>query len=111
MSNKLDTEKLEDITNDVTSLFTTNIPPKRGRGRPAKYTKEERDQKYKEARDQWAKQHTNLKNKANIDYMERSRFAYRLLCDMWTNHKFDCVDTDYKIIIQELVENKKILSI
>ena len=85
-------------------------PPKRGRGRPAKYAKEEREQKYKESRVQWNRDHNDLKNKSNIEYLERSRFAYRLLCDMWNKHQFDSIGNEYKHIIQELVENKKILS-
>ncbi len=87
-----------------------NTPTKRGRGRPAKYAKEEREQKYKEARVQWNKDHNDIKNKSNIEYLERSRFAYRLLCDMWDKRQFDSIENEYKHIIQELVENKKILS-
>ncbi len=83
---------------------------KRGRGRPAKYSPEEREQKYKETRAQWNKEHNDIKNKSNIDYLERSRFAYRLLCEMWNKNKFDEMENDYKTIIKELVENKKILS-
>ena len=97
--------------NDTIESMTEETPqPKRGRGRPAKYAKEEREQKYKEARVQWNKDHNDIKNKSNTEYLERSRFAYRLLCDMWAKRQFDSIEHEYKHIIQELVENKKILS-
>ena len=55
MSTLTTTEKLKPSTSDSPLLEAT--PPKRGRGRPAKYSEDEREEKYKELRLQWNKDH------------------------------------------------------
>ena len=100
-------------------------PVKRGRGRPAKYAKEEREQKYKESTKKWLSEHkeyykdtrkqyydTNTDDiqKNKKEYYERSAYALRLLNDIW-NHpdliEFKSEDIKYKI--QNLIEHKKII--
>jgi hypothetical protein len=106
MSTTLNTNKLESITNDLT---TSVSPPKRGRGRPAKYAKEEREEKYKESRDQWAKDNMDRRYELNDQYGQRVRLAYKLLCDIWNKHYLDKVDDPICLQIKDLVENKKII--
>ena len=85
-----------------------NLPLKRGRGRPAKYAKEEREQKYKESRNNWNKTHLEQRYQMNDEYSSRTRFAYKILCEMWENKYFDDKNDKYKNILQNLIECKKI---
>jgi hypothetical protein len=103
------------IDNDTVPIVRAKLDSssevKRGRGRPAKYAPEEREQKYKNASKIWKQEHNDRQNKLNTEYLDRSRFAYRLLCDMWNKQQLDLVTPEYKHIIQQLVENKNILSV
>ena len=102
-------------------------PPKRGRGRPAKYAKEEREQKYKELTKQWIqenKEHIKVQKKEyyndnydNIlknhkEYQERARFALRLLTDIYNdNESLIHLAPNLRQKLRTLVEEKQILSI
>ena len=109
-------------------LSVEEVPQtKRGRGRPAKYAKEEREQKYKELTKQWIqenKEHFNKQKKeyyidnydnvikANKDYQERSRYALRLLNDIYNDHEsLIHLAPNLQEKLRTLVEQKQILSI
>ncbi len=47
---------LTEMNTETSPVLSTETPVKRGRGRPAKYSPEEREQKYKEASKQWHKE-------------------------------------------------------
>jgi hypothetical protein len=124
MSNILSTDQLENISNDITTS-TNTTPPKRGRGRPAKYAKEEREEKYKEARDQWFINHRdeynesrkeyykNNSQKLNLqskEYMDRARYALSILDEIWKHQEWIEIKHEHlKEKIQCLIEHKKIL--
>ncbi len=96
--------------------------PKKTRGRPAKYSPEERDQKYKESTKEWFQSHkeyrqtyyqSNIENvkKQTKEYQDRARYALSLLDDIWNNS--ECVGVmpdDLKAKVQHLIVHKKILS-
>jgi alpha-galactosidase/6-phospho-beta-glucosidase family protein len=100
---------------------------KRGRGRPAKYAKEEREQKYKEAKEKCIQEHKehikiqkkkyyndNYDNllKTNRQYQERSRYALRLLADIYNDHdSLMHLAPNLQTKLRTLVEQKQILSI
>ena len=100
---------------------------KRGRGRPAKYAKEEREQKYKELTKQWIqenKEHIKIQKKEyyndnydnllkiNRQYQERSRYALRLLTDIYNDHdSLINLAPNLQEKLRTLVEQKQILSI
>ncbi len=109
---------LEQINNDN----VTNTQAKRGRGRPAKYSPEERKEKQREAIDKWRLEHkeacrTHRKNfynensdqmiQSNIDYQARSRNALRLLTVMLESGELET--NKYKDLAFDLVKNKKII--
>ena len=124
MSNILSTEQLENISNDITTS-TNTTPPKRGRGRPAKYAKEEREEKYKENTKKWVTEHKEyykdsrkqyyVMNSNDIqqnkkEYYERSSYALRLLNDIWKSPELvEFKSDDLKYKIQNLIENKRII--
>jgi hypothetical protein len=123
MSTALNTDKLGYITNDLVAPVTA---PKRGRGRPAKYAKEEREEKYKEVSRQWKqehkeqcyeqhkdyyKEHKEEISKMNVDYHNRARYALKLLNDLFDSDQIEIKDEKYKRTITELIKNKKIISI
>jgi hypothetical protein len=93
------------------------IPAKRGRGRPAKYTPEERKEKSKEWIKAWKKEH--YKNNADqekqnaMEYQSRARSALRLLNELWLHHRDDVEfkSDRYPNLIREIVENKKVVKI
>ncbi len=115
------------IEEESSPVSSTEIPIKRGRGRPAKYAKEEREQKYKELTKQWIqenKEHlskqkkeyyndnynTILKN--HKEYQERARFALRLLTDIYNdNESLIHLAPEIQTKLRTLVEQKQILSI
>ena len=98
------TSPLSSDTVDIQSV------PKRGRGRPAKYAKEEREQKYKELSKQWSKEHKEERVQSSSEYQERARFAYKLLCEIWNDDMIELKSEHHKNLIKNLVENKKILA-
>jgi hypothetical protein len=88
------------------------------RGRPKKYSDEERKEKYKEATRNWNKMNykqlyqensTKIKEQTK-DYQDRARYAYKLLYDLWQNKDTNIeFKTDkYKFLIQKLIEDKEI---
>ena len=95
--------------------------PKKPRGRPAKYAKEEREQKYKESRVQWNRDHKEVQQRYyqnnheklseySKEYHEKTRIAFKLLSELW-NHpeylKFE--DTDpLRLKIENLFKEQKI---
>ncbi len=114
-------------TDNISINLNSSIEtPKRGRGRPAKYTKEEREQKYKEASKIWKQEHREQCNehhrvyyrehweevgKANTDYQNRARHALKLLSELIDNGQIEIKDEKYKLSITELIKNKKIITI
>ena len=109
-------------------LSNEQVPQtKRGRGRPAKYAKEEREQKYKESKEKWIQEHKehikvqrkeyyldNYDNllKTNRQYQERSRYALRLLADIYNDHdSLMNLAPNLQTKLRTLVEQKQILSI
>ena len=86
------------------------IPVKRGRGRPSKYSPEEREQKYKESREKWAKSHQEDRTKSTMEYQERARYAYKLLCEVWNENMLEVKSEHHRNLIKNLVENKKIIA-
>jgi hypothetical protein len=116
----LDTEKLEPLANEN----SISVKKPRGRGRPAKYTKEEREQKYKDASKQWRQehsqeykehrkayyeQHSEELMKLNYDYQARARNALRLLSELLEQDQLQVKDEKYKAMINDLIKNKKII--
>ena len=89
------------------SAFKDNLPPKRGRGRPAKYAKEEREQKYKEASKQWHKEHIEDRNSYLKDYQERSRTALKLLAEMWDQGIIIINSENYEGKVRNLLDNRQ----
>ena len=100
--------------------------PKRGRGRPAKYSPEEREQKYKEITKQWKqdhkeeclkhsqdyyKEHSEQVYKSTLDYQCRARHALKLLSEMFDNNQIEIKDERYKLSVLELIKNKKVITI
>jgi hypothetical protein len=94
------------------------------RGRPKKYSDEERQEKYKEASRNWKINHQERckdmskiyyeKNSEEImkqtyNYQTRSRIALRLLSDMI---KHDEIKSDkYRDLVEKLINNKEIIMI
>ncbi len=115
------------IEEESSPVLTVESQPKRGRGRPAKYAKEEREQKYKELTKQWIqenKEHIKVQKKeyyndnydnllkTNRQYQERSRYALRLLNDIYNDHdSLIHLAPELQIKLRTLVEQKQILSI
>ena len=101
--------------------------PKRGRGRPAKYAKEEREQKYKESKDKWKESHKdhilqlnkeyyNDNQKKIIqyqkEYQDRARYAMRILNDIYNDHdSLSHLAPNIQYKLRSLIEEKQILSI
>jgi hypothetical protein len=108
MSTTLNTDKLECITNE--SSILSSLLPKRGRGRPAKYAPEEREQKYKELSKQWTQTHMDQRSKKNEEYASRTRKSYQLLTELWHKRYLDNIDDPIYDQIKELIENKKIVA-
>ncbi len=96
---------------------------KKPRGRPAKYAKEEREQKYKELKKNWQREHKEeykdyqhsyyISNSETIlkqsnEYHIRARNALRLLTEMLDEH-IEIPSEKYKGLICDLVKNKKII--
>lgn len=97
--------------------------PKRGRGRPAKYSKEEREQKYKEVKYKWIDEHKEAcaiqskeyyeahketVNQQKKQYQDRSREALRILQDIWTSD--NCIiPENIKIRVQHLFPQKTLI--
>ena len=99
---------------------------KKTRGRPAKYTKEEREQKYKEASKQWKQEHREQCNEhskayyrenweqvcqSNTEYQNRARHALKLLSELFDTDLIEIKDERYKQSLTELIKNKKIIAI
>jgi hypothetical protein len=90
---------------------TNSIPiasTKRGRGRPSKYAPEERDQKYKELTKQWQQNHADKQFECVKDYQDRSRFALKLLNELWNDNLIEIKSDRHRTILQDLIEHKKI---
>jgi hypothetical protein len=105
---------MENTDFHTTTHTTTHTPepaPKKPRGRPAKYAKEEREQKYKESKNEWTKTNINRRYELNEQYSQRVRLGYKLLCDIWNKHYLDNVEDPLCAQIKELVENKKIIAL
>jgi hypothetical protein len=107
---------------------TNSIPIasiKRGRGRPSKYAPEERDQKYKELKEQWKLDHKDhikdhmksyyLERQEHIyqthkDYSERARYALRLISDIYNEKEaLNILSPDLRRKVESLIEHKKVL--
>ena len=113
----LDTEKLEQLANE------NSISVKKPRGRPAKYSPEEREQKYKEVKHKWIEEHKEIchsqtkeyyashketMNQQKKQYQDRSREALRILQDIWTSE--DCIiPENIKIRVQHLFPKKTLV--
>ena len=120
-------EKRMDNASEVTQpILTLETPIKRPRGRPAKYAKEEREQKYKEASKQWKQGHREQCNEhskvyyrehseqvcqSNTDYQHRARHALKLLSELFDTDLIEIKDERYKQSLTELIKNKKIIAI
>ena len=108
--------------NSETTIISEIQPVKPRRGRPPKYSPEERQERYKDSvtkwrvenkdacrahRKQFYNEHSNQLNQLNIDYQTRARNALRLLSEMieedeWGNNRF-------KELAVDLIKNKKII--
>ena len=114
------TSPLSSDTVDIQSV------PKRGRGRPAKYAKEEREQKYKELSKQWKQGHREQCNEhskvyyrdnweqvcqSNTEYQNRARHALKLLSELFDTGLIEIKDERYKQSLTELIKNKKIIAL
>ena len=98
-------------TNDNISLNITVTPSSEIKkvGRPKKYSDEERQQKYKEAKLNWAKENSKNRIILTEEYNARTRHAYKLLCEMWKTNYFDDKEEDkFKDSIKSLIEYKLI---
>jgi hypothetical protein len=100
---------------------------KRGRGRPAKYAKEEREQKYKEAKEKWKennKEHILQLNKEYYndhqkkiiqyqkEYQDRSRYAMRILTDIYNDQEsLSHLAPNIQYKLRNLIEEKQILRV
>jgi hypothetical protein len=118
------TQKIEPIIND-SSLLDATTPPKRSRGRPAKYTKEEREDKYKEASKVWKQEHKEYYKETQKQYYEqhsdvlcqnkkdnyeRSVYALRLLNDVYNQSELiSHFPDDLREKIENLVQRKRII--
>ena len=116
---------MDSINNDSiesSPKISTEAPIKRGRGRPSKYSPEERKEKQREAIDKWREENkeacrTHRKNfynensdqmiQSNIDYQARARNALRLLSEMLDSGELET--NKYKNLALDLVKNKKII--
>ena len=107
MSQTLNTNNLEQLHNLHNETPITNPLPKRGRGRPAKYAPEEREQKYKEASKQWHKEHMEDRTSYLKDYQERSRTALKLLAEMWDQGIIVINSENYEGKVRNLLENRQ----
>ncbi len=111
------------IITDESLTQTENLEIK-PRGRPKKYSDEERKEKYKEASKNWKLNHQSEckdfhkayyeKNSEEImkqtyNYQTRSRIALRLLSEMI---KHDEIKSDkYRDLVEKLINNKEIIMI
>ena len=104
--------------------LSINKPVKKPRGRPAKYSPEERQEKYKEASRLWKQEHKEQCNehhkvyyrensefclKQSYEYQARARNALRLLSEMLDNDFIQIKDEKYKLMANDLIKNKKII--
>ena len=103
-------KKNEMENKDIHTPVIQETISKKPRGRPAKYAKEEREQKYKELSKQWSKEHKEERVQSSSEYQERARFAYKLLCEIWNDDMMELKSEHHKNLIKNLVENKKILA-
>ena len=113
MTNYKKEDEMDSITNDSiehSPKISQEAPVKRGRGRPAKYAPEERDQKYKESSKIWKrnnyKEHSEEISKQSSEYQKRMREAYHILCELWNNQGsiVDFKSELYSTKIKKLVE-------
>ena len=121
-------DSLTEMNTETSPVLSTETPVKRGRGRPAKYAKEEREQKYKETAKIWRQEHKEeckeyyrdhySENHEKVyqhtkEYNDRARFALRVLSELWENkdNSIEFKNEKYKHVIQNLVEHKKIILI
>ena len=111
---------MNSVSQAVVSLETLT---KRPRGRPAKYTKDEREQKYKEIKHKWMQEHKEAcasqskeyyeahketVNQQKKQYQDRSREALRILQDIWASE--DCIIPEHiKIRVQHLFPLKTLV--
>ena len=97
-------------TNENISLNTIINPSEIKKvGRPKKYSDEERQQKYKESKLNWAKENSKNRIILTEEYNARTRHAYKILCEMWKNNYFDDKEEDkFKDSIKSLIEYKLI---
>ena len=115
-----------DLTFIITNTKdTSDTPVKKPRGRPAKYSPEERKERYKEATKQWLTENKDYyrdsrkqyydKHTENIqqnkkEYYERSAYALRLLSDIWSHPDLiEIKSEDIRNKIQNLIEHKRIV--
>jgi len=114
-------------TDQVTTSDNTVSQVKRGRGRPAKYSKEEREQKYKEASKHWKdnnrehmlqvnKEYYNDHQKKIIqyqkEYQDRARYAMRILMDIYNDQdSLSHLAPTIQSKLRTLIEQKQILSV
>ncbi len=116
---------MADVNTDSDALSLTT--PKRGRGRPAKYSPDEREQKYKEAKEKWKENNKDHIHQLNKDYyndnqkkiiqyqkeyQDRSRYAMRILNDIYNDQEsLSHLAPDIQYKLRSLIEQKQILSV
>ncbi len=108
--------------NTETPIISETQPVKPRRGRPPKYSPEERNQKYRESIDKWRQEnkeackahrkqfyneHYDKLSQINADYYSRARNALRLLSEMIEDGDWN--DERFKELAFDLVKNKKII--
>jgi hypothetical protein len=116
------------IDNDTVPIVRAKLDSssevKRGRGRPAKYSPEEREQKYKELTKQWRdvhieeckekrktyyNEHSDSLVKQTTGYQMRARNALRLLSELLETNEIEFKSEKYKDLANQLVKEKKII--
>lgn len=112
-------------SNEVSNSIPIS-PPKRGRGRPPKYTPEEREEHHKKAVSKWQQEHKEEYSKhrkeyykqnsdsiqqQNIEYQTRARNALKILGEMLDSGTIEIKDERHKAMVCDLIKNKKIIYI
>jgi hypothetical protein len=100
-------DSLTEMNTETSPVLSTETPVKRGRGRPAKYSPEEREQKYKESTKKWHKEHIEDRTSYLKDYQERSRTALKLLAEMWDQGIIVINSENYEGKVRNLLENRQ----
>jgi hypothetical protein len=110
------------MNNDSSIETVSEVLPKRGRGRPVKYSLEEKQEKKREYCKTWYVEHKERHNENNrAKYHENpekfiqetckrqgvGRDAFRLLSDLWKSNLIHIEDEKYRNMIEDLIVHEK----